>query len=128
MYPFHLWIRRVQCFTTTLHVSIVLSLVLIMLFLSFNSRVQMPAEWPLANRELPGYPIVNATLQHTGVPEQCPPSSWAFKQLSISYESTESTEVSMLSAMGHLSLSNLMKRETSTMTKLLLQDPKRPNQ
>lgn len=31
-------------------------------------------------------------------------------------------------AMGHLSLSNLMKRETSKMTKLLLQDPERPNQ
>lgn len=75
-------------------------------FLSFNSKVQMAAKWSLAKRELPGHPTVIATLQYTGIAEQCPPPSWVFKQLSISYESTE---VSMLSAMSHLSLSNLMK-------------------
>lgn len=73
----------------------------------------MAAKWSLARRELPGYPTVIATLQYTGIPEQCPPPSWAFKHLSISYESTD---VSMLSAMSHLSLSNLMKWETSKMT------------
>lgn len=54
-----------------------------------------------------------------------PSSSWAFKQLSIIYKIIA---ISMCSAMGHLSLSYLMKRETSKMTKVLLQHQERLNQ
>lgn len=34
-----------------------------------NSKLQMAAKSSLAKRKLPGYPTVNATLQHTAVPQ-----------------------------------------------------------
>jgi len=58
-------------------------------------------------------------------PEQGPSSAGALQQLSII---SESTEVPMLSATSHLSISNLMKPGTPKMTKVLLQHQERLNQ
>jgi len=65
--PCYLWMRHIQCSTTTLCMSVVL--VVIILFLSFSSKVGMPAE-------LPGYPTTNAMSWHTDVPRARPFISW----------------------------------------------------